>query len=225
MIPFEIPQSTIPFQRYSDTHALAFAFRTGWLDDIGNFDPASGIVQSLTTPWWPDCQLITMQSPSWDDVMGAWILDGTTGRLIRLDGTSPPIHQLNSRHGTDLKEEHALAYLGFFCTFVHGNRGMFGLIGSVDETILPEDWPRKEQGKYLKAASIEKEDERGFFVDASVVFGDALFRTQFHVLRSGMTEMLDDELQAADLGTKIALRLKFETEEKEAESSAEDTPE
>ncbi|MDJ0824577.1 MAG: hypothetical protein QNJ16_03640 [Rhodobacter sp.] len=225
MTPFEVPQSISSFRRYSEEEALAFAHRTGWLDDVGVFDATHGVVQAAPTPWWPECQLVTMQNPDWENVMGAWVLDGTTSRLVRLDGTSPPIHRLNAKHGTALTADLALPYLGFFCTFVHGEEGMFGLVASGREAILPSDWPADKLGKLLKPAKLVSEDERGFRVETSVVYSNALFWAHFLVQRSGMSEMLEDEPQAADLDTKIRLRLRFEDKPETHEKTAEDEPE
>lgn len=225
MTPFEVPQSIAAFRRYSDEEALAFAHRTGWLDDVGVFDATRGLVQTAATPWWPECQIITMQNPEWDNVVGAWILDGTTGRLVRLDGTSPPIHGLNNKHGTALTTDLALPYLGFFCTFVHGEEGMFGLVESGREAILPPDWPRDKLSKLLKPATLVSEDESGFRVETSVVYSNALFWAHFLVQRSGMCEMIEDEPQAADLDTKIRLRFKFEDNSDVPEPAATEKPE
>ncbi|WP_298843592.1 hypothetical protein [uncultured Roseobacter sp.] len=210
MTPFEVPMFESPFRRYSADEADRFARRTGWIDDKGVFDPDGGIIQSKMLDWLKDCELITMQSPDWGDVMGAWVLNSATNRLTRLDGSSGPIHATNAKVGIQLNSENVISYLGYFCTFVHGDEGMFGLVGSDSESILPPGWPKGKYAEFLKPAKLVKEGDDGFHVEASVFYSDAVFWSHFLVKRDGMCEMLDDEPQAAELGMKIPTRLKFE---------------
>ena len=159
-----------------------------------------------------------MQSPDWDNVMGAWVLDGKSNRLIRLDGTSPTIHSLNVKHRTELTSELALSYLGFFCTFVHASdEGMFGLVDTGHEAILPTNWPNDELEKYLKPTSLIAEDEQGFRVEASVFHSNSLSWAHFLVHRDGRCEMLDDEPMATDVSARILLRLKHKIEPDDVE--------
>ena len=223
MKPFEVPLFNAPFRQYSLEESDEFARRTGWIDDIGIIDPANSIVQSKPVPWWEGCELITVQSERWQDKMGAWILCTSTNKLIRLDGTSPPIHSLNAEHGPQLNAELALPYLGFFCTFVHGEDGMFGILNSANEAVLPSGWPSEKYADQIKPANLVDENDKEYNVEVTVCYSTALFWAHFKVKSNGQCDMVDDEPIAADVGVKIPLTLKFSPKEESLPSDTDST--
>ncbi|MGD1916180.1 MAG: hypothetical protein ACFCBV_08335 [Phycisphaerales bacterium] len=87
--------------------------------------------------------------------------------LQMLDGTSPPIHEINARYGLSLfepddedlseqKQKHVLHYLRFFCEFVHGEGGPFYIIDRDQEVeITPDGQKRLDEAR--KAAARDRD--------------------------------------------------------------------
>lgn len=116
--------------------------------------------------------------------------------LLLLDGTSPPIHELNIRV---LRLENNAAmdqYLRFFCGVVHGDAGPFSIVERMEMLTLNPALGA-EAAERVKVAVQPVMRCKGDDVDvrsAAVVYGAALFRSRFKVRPSGMVEMLDDDL-------------------------------
>jgi len=226
MTSFYLPYSNAKPTRLTDDDVLSFALRSGWIDDIGVIDPTSTIMERRPLDWWPGCDLITASDPIWGPTMAAWVLkDG--GRLVRLDGTSPPIHMLNQAMDPILNRNNAIAYLGFFCTFVHAEAGPFATIGALEDQILPLELDREKIAGFIRAPQILKEEpiaedegKISYHIETLVYYGDALFISNFLLKPTGMVDMLEDEPLAADLGATIAMKLKFKDPENTEGSTA-----
>ena len=61
------------------------------------------------------------------------------GKLLRLAGRSPPIHELNAAAPIRLTEHNVLDYVRFFGFFVRGEHGPFYVVESADDPLLPDD--------------------------------------------------------------------------------------
>lgn len=61
------------------------------------------------------------------------------GNLFRLNGTSPPIHEVNAKAPIKVNEKNVLDYLRFFCFFVRGEEGPFYIAESMDDPNMPTD--------------------------------------------------------------------------------------
>jgi len=228
MKSFFLPFGNTTPERLKDDDVRLFALRSGWIDDIGIIDPASTRIDRRPLDWWPGHDLITASDPGWGPTIAAWVLkDG--GRLVRLDGTSPPIHTLNNAVNPILTRENAIAYVGFFCTFVHGDAGPFATIGSLEDGILPPELDRDKIAEFIRAPQIlkeepvaENEDRISFHVETLVYYADAVFVSNFLLHPTGMVEMLEDEPLANDLGATIAMPLKFKDPEDAEPEDTED---
>jgi hypothetical protein len=131
----------------------------------------------------------------------------TQGNLYRLNGTSPPIHEVNALAPVKITDDNVLEYLRFFCFFVRGEEGPFLIAESMDNPDMPagmDDKTRTVVSGTIRPASYEGRNEAGFFLcDAVVFYSNALFIANFAVQPGGMIEMLDDEPIAADLPVKV----------------------
>lgn len=119
--------------------------------------------------------------------------------LLLLDGTSPPIHDLNTRALRLDNNRVGTQYLRFFCGAVHGEAGPFSIVERIGMLKLNPALGADEVAQ-VKAAVRPVRRGRGASADvlsAAVLHGGALFRTRFRVQPQGMVEMLDDERVAA----------------------------
>jgi hypothetical protein len=127
--------------------------------------------------------------------------------LFRLNGTSPPIHEVNAKAPVRITEQNVLEYLRFFCFFVRGEEGPFLIAESMDDPYIPTNLDPKTRTVIegtVRGASYEGRNEQGHFMcDAVVFYSNALFIANFAVQPSGMIEMLNDEPIAADLPVKV----------------------
>lgn len=186
---------------------------TGFLDQI---NPVGGKykVSAATTrvewrmlPFYDQVALIRVKDPAWTprNLFIYYLTD--QGNLYWLNGTSPPIHEVNAKAPVKITEENVLEYLRFFCFFVRGEEGPFLIAESMEDTYVPKDLDPKAQSVIegtIRPATYEGRNEQGHFLcDAVVYYSNALFIANFAVQPGGMIEMLDDEPIAADLPVKI----------------------
>ncbi|MDB2683194.1 hypothetical protein N9Z27_02985 [Alphaproteobacteria bacterium] len=186
---------------------------TGFLEQIGPIDNKLQVqadttkVQWRMLPFYESVALIRVKDPGWVD-QNLYIYYLTDqGNLFRLNGTSPPIHEVNAKAPIKVNEENVLDYLRFFCFFVRGEEGPFYVAESMEDPNMPpemDDTTRAVIEGTIREAEFEGMNEQNQFLCNAVVFySNALFIANFSVQPSGMIEMLDDEPIAADLPVKI----------------------
>ena len=177
------------------------------IDDKYKVDAASTQVHWRMLPFYESVALIRVTDPNWvtPNLNIYYLTD--QGNLFRLNGTSPPIHEVNAKAPIKVTEENVLEYLRFFCFFVRGEEGPFYVAESMDDPNMPtdmDDSTRSVIENVVRDASYEGTNEQGHYLCNAVVFySNALFYADFSVQSSGMIEMLDDEPIAADLPTKV----------------------
>jgi len=141
---------------------------------------------------------------------------------IILDGTSPPIHNLNTKLGKRkrITDETATDYLCFFCKFVQGDDGAFLVPQSASDLDWKEFPPveksrRDVVAKYVvrpmaairpsDPAEGEQAENDGqdpalkFIRIATVNHGSALFLSVFEISATGFVEILDFHWLIKDL--------------------------
>lgn len=127
-------------------------------------------------------------------------------------GASPGLHELNSMRREDGKphldistEESAAEYLRFFCSAVHGDDGPFRIVPTSDELaahMKTGELFEIPDGVFSDSAMARVEgeaDETAWQTNAPILYANALFRGHFRIQRSGMVEMLEDDVIANDL--------------------------
>jgi hypothetical protein len=129
--------------------------------------------------------------------------------LYRLNGTSPPIHQINSTAQISLNVDNVLDYLRFFCFFVRGEEGPFLIAESPEQAEIPSTLNETEQAdllKVLRPACLNGYDEvkTEFLAMATVYYSDAVFIADFAIKRTGMVEMISDQTVLGDLSAKVS---------------------
>lgn len=123
-------------------------------------------------------------------------------RIVQVDGTSPPVHELNAAVGVELDTaEQAGAYLRFFCSVVCGEAGSFMVVDDVSDIAFAEDADAGERG-LVEAALVPVElrlEEDGGTVVSPIQYSDALFKATLSIYPTGMVQMQSDEPLLADL--------------------------
>jgi hypothetical protein len=129
-----------------------------------------------------------------DDSIACWIT-----------GASPMVHELNGSKRADgtlyldiSDEAKATEYLHFFCSAIHGEEGPFRIVSNEDEFaahIEPGKSYEIPDDAFAWSAIERVEDEASataWRAKATVIYGDALFHSEFEIERTGMVSMLDD---------------------------------
>lgn len=166
----------------------------------------TAIVEWRPLPFYEKALLVRLRDAGWTPVnLAIWYLT-LDGDLYRLNGTSPPIHEVNAVAPVRLTEDNILDYLRFFCFFVHGDDGPFLIAEDINDPAIPADMDadaKEAIEESVRPASYKGRDERDCFLCEGVVFhGDMLSEAHFAIWPSGMVEMLDDEPIAGELGVK-----------------------
>lgn len=169
--------------------------------------PATTKVEYRMLPFYDQVAMIRVKDPAWtpSNLYIYYLTD--QGNLYWLNGTSPPIHEVNAKAPIKITEDNVLEYLRFFCFFVRGEEGPFLIAESVDDPYIPKNADEKTRSVIegtVRPAAYEGQNDKGFFMcDAVVYYSNAMFIANFAVQPGGMIEMLDDEPIAGDLSAKV----------------------
>lgn len=176
--------------------------RKDWDEDWGEIDAVD--IRVFDLPFHPAVPLVDI-CPRSASATGrlCFLIHG--GSLYRLNGTSPPIHEVNAKGVPDFKEETVLSYLAFFCFFVRGGDGPFLIVDRLENEFLPDlEDKRNEVAMVYRPPRVWGKDKKGnWLVSALVYYADAVFVADFCVQPGGMIEMLDDTPVAADLSARV----------------------
>ncbi len=138
-----------------------------------------------------------------------YYLRSTQGHLFRLNGTSPPIHEVNAKSPIKLNDQNVVEYLKFFCFFVRGDEGAFYPLERADDPALSgnfDDAVVRLLESNAHPVILEGKNKQGqFLCNAILSYSNALFTANFAVHPTGMVEMLNDEPIAGDLPVRIDL--------------------
>lgn len=144
---------------------------------------------------WIDALLDTKQGHA----AGAFLY-GPYGALP-IDGLSEIIHDINEVGFLDLRSPEVVAdYLRFFCCAVRGDEGPFHLIEDVARftELTGAAAPPELAAASPQPLTLATTDD-GWRAEALVVYGTALYRSQFAISADGIIEMIDDEPLATGL--------------------------
>ena len=194
-------------------NAVTGAELAGFLEQINPIDGKYRVSAESTQvhwrqlPFYDSVALIRVKDPNWvNQKLNIFYLTDQ-GNPFRLNGTSPPIHEVNAKAPIKVNEQNVLEYLRFFCYFVRGEEGPFYIAETMDDPNMPtemDDTTRSVVEGTVRPATFEGMNDQGHFLcDAVVFYSNALFIANFAVQPTGMIEMLDDEPIAADLPTRV----------------------
>jgi hypothetical protein len=160
-------------------------------------------------PFYDDVLLFAVYDESWSRKPLIVYYLSDRGNLFRLNGTSPPIHEVNAKAPVRIREDNVLDYLRFFSFFVRGDEGPFYIAESIDDPRLPMEMnaaTRSVVESTIRPASLEGMDANGnYLCDAIIFYSNALFVGNFAIQHTGMVEMTNDEPLAGDLTVRVEL--------------------
>lgn len=185
----------------------------GFLDQINPIDgkykvsAQTSSVSWRSLPFYDNVVLVQVKDATWSPANLVVYYLTEQGNLFRLNGTSPPIHEINAKAPVKITEDNVLEYLRFFCFFVRGEEGPFLIAEDMNNADMPKSMDPQTRSVIegtVRPATYEGKNEQGFFLcDAVVFYSNALFIANFAVQPTGMIEMLDDEPIAADLPIRV----------------------
>jgi len=164
-------------------------------------------VRVAKLPFYESANLLTIESEDADDrTQVSYFLESKEkGLFFKLVGTSPAIHDANTKFGLILNtRSQVVAYLRFFDTFVHGDEGAFILVETSNEIAWSQGVAQQEKDRVanlLRPIFVwTSEDGSGdWYATGTVSYSNALFYVKFKIHKSGMVEMLEDKPIASDL--------------------------
>lgn len=174
-------------------------------------------IQTTTLPFYDQetVRLVRVKSPSWNPAVTVYCLE-YEDRLYQLDGTSPPIHDINSRSKISLNSTNVLDYLRFFCFFVRADEGPFIIAEGLSQTEIPAGLTPEERSRLrqvLRPASYNGyvRSKQTFHAMASVYYSNAIFLCDFEIKKSGLVLMIDDLPVVEELSSKINQPISFKS--------------
>lgn len=174
-----------------------------WSAEWGNLDDFDTRVFDL--PFHPNVPLIEIRRKKSSIATGRLCFLLQKEKLFRLNGTSPPIHNVNGDEMPLIDEQTVLHYLAFFCFFVRGDEGPFMIVDSLEHSFLPNLGEQiGEIKKSFRPPRVWGKDENGnCLVSGIVYYANALFFADFCVQPRGMIEMIDDTPLVGNLPSRI----------------------
>lgn len=174
-------------------------------------DPETTRLRARALPFYETAQLLELTDPNWPERLRVcYLID--RGNLFRLNGTSPPIHEVNAKAPIRIDTANVLFYLTFFCFFVRGEEGPFFVVDSLDNALLPNqiaDYSdAKRQNRSVRDIFREPRylglTESGHHMVSSLIYySNAVFFADFAIQPTGMIEMVDDMPLIADLPDRV----------------------
>ena len=194
-----------PWQPVAESERAAFLLRLNPIDGKYPVAAATTEVWWASLPFYDTVQLFRVRDPEWTPATLFVYYLKHDGELFRLNGVSPPIHEVNAKAPIAVSAANVLAYLRFFCFFVRGEEGPFYVAEDPRDPLIPvHDAIDGIFETTLRPATLEGTDEHGRFLCSAVIYySNAIFIASFAIDPSGMLEMVDDEPIAADLPVRV----------------------
>ena len=184
-------------------------------ENIGIIDKA-GIITEATSahrfdlPFYDNVDLISLSDPKWQPAGVTVYFLRNGDDLIRLDGTSPPLHMINANAPVKINGANVLEYLLFFCFFVRGEEGPFLICEDENNPYIPDSVASSDVSENIEPPQIFGRSLDGHWqVSAIVFYSNALFGSDFSVQPTGMIEMLEDDPILQDLPGKVNAPIKL----------------
>jgi ankyrin repeat protein len=149
-------------------------------------------------------RIVRLRDDAWGEAVHVYFLYSPRTGLLRLDGTSPPIHTFNKATARRITAATVINYLRFFCYFVRAKGSPFLVLESPRQREIPATATAEEMKqftKFVRPARLYGWDKKNktYQLSAVILYLGALFYSDLRVAKTGMVEMDDDEPLAADL--------------------------
>ncbi len=198
--PFDPPWSAL-----EDDDAASLIEQLSPVD--GNYTlSGQTLIAQCQLPWLDGARLLRVLNPDFEHTRLVLYYIDLSGGLFRLNGTSPPIHEVNAKAPINLTNDNVIDYLKFFCFFVRGDDGPFYFVERVDDPMLPEAILKGEVtiDGHIAPAELKGRDDQGYYrALAHVFYSNAIFEAEFAIQPGGMIEMINDDPLITDLPVKM----------------------
>lgn len=174
--------SSYPWKTVQKTKTEALVKRIDPVDGKYRLSTVTTKVHRCMLDWYDGVELNRVREPSWKpDNLFIYYLVNHSGDLFRLNGTSPPIHEVNATTPIKLTQGNVLDYLRFFCFFVRGEEGPFYIVENLHDPLVPShpDVHSVLAGT-IRPATFEGMSKEGHFLcDAVIYYSNAIFMANF----------------------------------------------
>lgn len=178
------------------------------LEETGNVLEQKGLdvsalkVRVATLPWYDDYKFYVYQ----DLEQTRYVLH-KPGDVEVMNWTNEIIYRVNGKAPIKLDRKNVIDYAKFFFHYVRGQLGRFIIVEQPEEVAWLDNATSEEMQKVndrLMAVAYKGigRDSR-YLLTASVVFKNALFKTNIRVAPDGLMELTDEELLLEDLNIPI----------------------
>ncbi len=158
-------------------------------------------VKRIDLPFYPQYDLIRLDDRNVEQPVAIYLLhheaDAQMGADVRLlNMLNYPIYNLNEKDSLQLNINNIGDYIRFFFSFVKGRYGHFFLIQTEEDiNALERSTSFKDEIRdRYKPPSTKEYLDRKYKTHTQVVFKDALFEAEITVNKTGVTEIIHEEL-------------------------------
>lgn len=159
--------------------------------------------EAMVDQAWPDfyggrVSILRIRDEAWPtEHLAIYYLKNESGDLYRLNGTSPPIHEVNAKESIEVTNQNVLDYLRFFCFFVRGEEGPFFIFESRHAVGVPgisdQDEQRKVNQLAIPPRLCSTETDSGVRHCSGIIwYSNAIFLAKFSVQPTGMIDLFED---------------------------------
>jgi hypothetical protein len=165
--------------------------------DIGSLE-----MRATALPWLDEYKFYQLQ----DSEQTRYMLY-KPGDAEMLNWTNEIIYRTNDKAGIHLDRKNVLLYAKFFFHYVRGQLGRFIIVEKPDDVAWLDSASEEEMQKVndrlqpLTYKGIGRDNR--YLLTATVVFKNALFKTNIRVAPDGLMELTDEELLLEDLNVPI----------------------
>lgn len=154
-------------------------------------------MRALTLSVYPGWLLVECQARiNGDAVVIFSFLFGPNGAVL-LDGRAEAIHALNQLLDVGISDpQEGAEYLAFYCSAVRTGLGRFEIIAAIADLAFAPGTTQGQKAavrRLLTTLRQKEADDRGLLFDATVRYGQSLYRTQFLVPPNGRVQMIEDK--------------------------------
>jgi hypothetical protein len=167
-----------------------------------NMDMAALNVRCAPLPWYDEYKFYTVA----DHEQTRYLLY-KPGDAELLNWTNEIIYRVNEKAPIKLDRKNVIAYARFFFHYVRGQLGRFIIIEKPEEIAWLDNASEAEMEKVAQRLmpvtykGIGRDNR--YLLTSTVIFKNALFKTNIRVAQDGLMELTDEELLLEDLNVPI----------------------
>ena len=187
---------------------IGFIQQVNPIDDRHALSPSTTKISWCALPFYETIALIRIEDKTWAQPGLKIYYLAHQGQLSRLNGTSPPIHEVNIIAPIKLNDDNVLDYLRFFCFFVRAEGGPFLIVEDMNNPYIPQNLGSSNMAileQTARPASLNGKDAEGqWLADAVVYYANNVFLANFAIPPNGMIDMLDEDEVISDLPAMVS---------------------